>query len=133
MSYQAYKGRAIKSGVPVEVYRNLHNGMLSVRQQGLVVAHVHTIDLSSVEFKVNEAGRQRVIREKKKNVHAFVCGLMIAANAPSGDNVQRYWKRVSYNPYKSGAFMAGSETAVVGDSHVHVSAALGIFISKGTV
>ena len=130
MSYQAYKGRVLESNVLVEVYRNLHNGMLSVRQRGLVVAHVHTIDLIDVTFKVNESGRQRVIRDKKKNVHAFVVGTPLAVNAPSGLNVQRYWRRVKYNPYKAGAFMVGSEAARAGDQHVHCSAALGVFISK---
>lgn len=130
MSYQAYKGRVLESNVPVEVYRNLHNGMLSVRQRGLVVAHVHTIDLIDVTFKVNESGRQRVIRDKKKNVHAFVCGIPLSVNWPTGLNVQRAWQRISYNPYMAGTFMAGSQAARAGDQHVHISAALGVFISK---
>lgn len=130
MSYQSYKGRTIKSNVPVEVYRNLHNGMLSVRQNGLVVAHVQTIDLIDVAFKVNESGRQRVIRDKKKNVHAFVCGIPLSVNWPTGANVQRAWQRITYNPYKAGAFMAGNQEARAGDQHVHCSAELGVFISK---
>ena len=130
MDYQAYKGRVIERGIPTEVYRNLHNGLLSVRQRGLVVAHVYTIDLSDVTFKVNESGRQRVLREKKKNVHAFVCGHVVGINAPSGANVQRYWRKVAYNPYKMSSFMSGSEIAQAGDKQVHCSATLGIFISK---
>jgi hypothetical protein len=36
----------------------------------LVVGHALSLRLNNVLFQVNEAGRQRVIKEKKKNVHA---------------------------------------------------------------
>jgi hypothetical protein len=60
------------------VYRNLHNGKWSLQQKingsWLVVAHCDHVLLSNCELKVSEAGRQRVIKEKKKNVHAFIIG-----------------------------------------------------------
>ena len=58
----------------VEVYRNLHNDKLSVRYGGKVVGHVDSIWLRDATFAVQPAGRDRVRREKKKNVHAFVRG-----------------------------------------------------------
>lgn len=61
-------------------------------------------------FKVLESGRQRVLLEKKKNVHAFVWSyypeldeakvLEDAAHLSLNSLV-----RVSYNPYKAGHFV----------------------------
>lgn len=64
----------------VKVYFNLHKHCFSVvslekgDSYGKVVAHVSEIMLSEVKFKVSEAGRQRVLREKRKNVHAYCVG-----------------------------------------------------------
>ena len=66
MEYKAYKGRELDLTKPVKVYKNLHNGMFSVQQAGKVVAHVDTIDLVDVTFKVSESGRQRVLAERKR-------------------------------------------------------------------
>ena len=65
----------------VDVYRNLHNGMYSIKSReagtrGLVIAHADRVWLNDVEFIVSEAGRNRVLREKKKYVHAFVRGTL---------------------------------------------------------
>jgi hypothetical protein len=54
------------------------------------------------EFIVNEAGRQRVIKEKRKNVHAFVVGYLFGGclgHEASGG------VPVSYNPTKWARFM----------------------------
>jgi predicted extracellular nuclease len=87
----------------VEVYRNLNKRgpqgepVYSVRVKGKVREHLSEVTLSQVTFKVSEAGRQRVLREKRKNVHATAQG--IEGGEPSGVPV-----RVSYNPYKGGTF-----------------------------
>ena len=65
----------------VDVYRNLHNGMYSIKSReagtrGLVIAHADRVWLNDVQFVVSEAGRARVLREKKKYVHAFVRGTL---------------------------------------------------------
>jgi hypothetical protein len=51
----------------VMVYFNLHRGLWSIKslKTGLVIGHSNTIILRDVEPKVSEAGRQRVIKEKK--------------------------------------------------------------------
>ena len=54
------------------IYWNLHKKMWSVRHKGKVIAHSREIHARDCEFKVSEAGRQRVLREKRKNVHAYV-------------------------------------------------------------
>ena len=63
----------------VQVYRNLNNGLISIQDlsTGLVLGHASAVDLEEANFIVREAGRQQVIREQRKNVHAFVRGKVI--------------------------------------------------------
>lgn len=65
----------------VEVFWNLHQDLYSVvalegHDKGRVVTHAHKVVLWNAEFIVQPAGRDRVRREKRKNVHAFVRGEM---------------------------------------------------------
>ena len=83
---------------PVEVYKNLHWNCWSVRQSGIVRLHTYAIALKNCEFKVSEKGRQRVLKEKRKNVHAFVKGTLTKRGGfTNGD-------KVTYNPYKMSTF-----------------------------
>jgi hypothetical protein len=41
---------------------------------GRIVGYAEAVILTDVEFRVRESGRQRVLRERRKNVHAFVVG-----------------------------------------------------------
>jgi hypothetical protein len=84
----------------VRVYFNLHRKQLSVQEKTpkgwRVWLHASKVTLENVTFKVSEAGRQRVLRERKKNVHAFVEGDLVLLG---GSKIQpRVW--VSYNPYR---------------------------------
>lgn len=84
---------------PVEVYRNLHKNCLSVRQDGIVRCHADAgVVLFDVTFVVREKGRQRVLTEKKKNVHAFLKGYV---RSPREANrlLPFPWVGVYYNPY----------------------------------
>lgn len=88
----------------VRVYFNLHKNVLSVQEKTAkgwrVAAHTPFLALENVNFKVSEAGRQRVIKQKKKNVHAFVIGVVTnwrkMLTIPSIE--------VTYNPYRRGEF-----------------------------
>lgn len=75
---EPYKGRKIDPKKRIEVYRNINRpGPLpwySIRQDGLVVGHTQDITLKNVYFVVREAGRQRVLKTGRKNVHAWVVG-----------------------------------------------------------
>ena len=51
----------------VDVYFNLHKKLLSVRHKGRVIHHSNYVKIINPTFVVSEAGRQRVIREKRKN------------------------------------------------------------------
>ena len=81
----------------VEVYRNLHKHCFSVRYKGHVIAHATQLYLEDVSFVVREGGRQRVLREKRKNVHAFLKGTL---SKPPSEVRPQYSLEVCYNPYK---------------------------------
>lgn len=79
-------------------------------QNGLVVAHANRIYLRDVQFVVHEKGRQKVIAERKKNVHAFVIGTLCTAADIRGvtghlsDDSLNY-AVAYYNPYKCERFI----------------------------
>jgi hypothetical protein len=96
----------------VFVYFNLHKKCFSIKalegdRKGRVVAHSVTVVLEGCKLLVSEAGRQRVLREKRKNVHAGVSGTWI-----NGDRVESHYeflsmvgRQVTYNPYKYSSFI----------------------------
>jgi hypothetical protein len=63
-------------GKRVMVYYNLHKHTFSVTFDCKVIMHADFVKLSDVEFRVRKGGRDRVRREKSKNVHAFVIGYL---------------------------------------------------------
>jgi hypothetical protein len=88
----------------VFVYWNLHKGMWSVKamegaHKGKVIARVGELALSNATFKVSRAGRERVLREQCKNVHAGVVGDLTDSRDVHGT------VRVTYNPYKYSTFV----------------------------
>jgi peroxiredoxin family protein len=56
----------------VNVYRNLHKQLFSVRLKGKVIDHQEALILHNCKFISKQAGREKVRREKKKNVHAWI-------------------------------------------------------------
>ena len=112
-------------GKTVRVYRNLRNGLMSVQAKvngsWIVVGHVNSLKLQNVTFKVSQAGRERVIREKRKNVHAFVHGTLLEI-----ETVNTLPVAVKYNPYKYSSFVINdtpvfaAKVAVVGTSGISI-------------
>ena len=94
-------------GKRVMVYYNLHKHTFSVTHKNLVILHADYVKLSDVEFRVRPGGKDRVRKEKSKNVHAFVIGNLVdycefpCNNLPENSlgNV------VTYNPYKYDSFV----------------------------
>lgn len=94
------------------VYFNLHRKCFSIKalegaNKGRVIAHRSEALLFDARFKVSQAGRQRVIREQRKNVHAGVVGDWIDS---SGDYatlnaVAVNGSAITYNPYKYDSFV----------------------------
>ena len=100
----------------VRVYRNLHKDCFSVKQDGLVRCHADHVTLQDCKFIVSKAGQKRVRDEKKKNVHAFVEGLLVdtreADTYVDGDKLdaeiwsgQSNWHQAYYNPYTCDTFI----------------------------
>ena len=89
----------------VEIYYNLHKHCLSVRNKGKVIAHVPSVLVKDASFVVQPAGRAKVLREKKKNVHAFVRGMNCLDDSftPALDGLTPV--EVTYNPYKYNSFV----------------------------
>jgi hypothetical protein len=85
----------------VQVYYNLHKKCLSVRRRGIVIDHVSTILLKNATFHVQPAGRKRVLKEKRKNVHAYVSGERVAVASYDSSS-----ERITYNPYKNKTFIS---------------------------
>jgi hypothetical protein len=67
---------------------------------GRVIAHAMEICLEDCKFKVSESGRNRVLKEKRKNVHAGVVGYVT-----DDKNLTGCLTRVTYNPYKYSSFV----------------------------
>lgn len=91
----------------VEVYWNFHKKMFSIRalegpRKGRVINRSEHVTLAHVTFKVSAAGRDRVRREKRKNVHAVVRGTLLCSGlTPRGMGSP---VNVRYNPYRDEGF-----------------------------
>jgi hypothetical protein len=84
ISWEDAEPRKMYMGCPVapdrvKVYFNLQKDCLSVvdTSTGRLYCHSYRVELKDARFHVNENGRQRVVREKRKNVHAYVIGTWI--------------------------------------------------------
>ena len=89
----------------VKVYYNLHKNCYSIvslekENYGKVIKHENCVPLFDAQFKVSEKGRQRVLREQKKNVHAYVVGTWVSEFEPNFPI-----KLATYNPYKYSSFV----------------------------
>lgn len=60
--------------------------------------HALSLCVDDAKLIVNESGRQRVLKEKRKNVHAYIVGTL-SSTKHSGT------KQVTYNPYKWNSFV----------------------------
>lgn len=91
----------------VFVYKNLHKGCWSIRQDGLVKAHTDNVTLYNVMMKVNKKGRERVLREKRKNVHAGISGYLSQKFFSDAwdDITEKELTEITYNPYKYESFV----------------------------
>ena len=88
----------------VKTYRNLHKQCWSVvamegENKGRVIAHPQFLQMKNVEFRVQPAGRRRVLRERRKNIHAYVIGSFVPSTA------HEVWDKIRYNPYKFETFV----------------------------
>jgi hypothetical protein len=92
----------------VEVYYNLHKNVFSVRHKGKVIAWGNRVTIENPEYVVREKGRQKVLKEGRKNVHAFVRGTLSDIDIFNDHygSMRPMPQEVTYNPYKYDSFMA---------------------------
>lgn len=139
------------------VYRNLHrNGVwYSLRAlegpfRGRVVGHAEGIDLYDVEFVVGEAGRQRVLKTQRKNVHAGVIGNIWSINnfQPRLVDITKLkwyaeWKHISmcdarytsikYNPYLYTSFVTAKTNQRIDQAKYARICATGVYVSERSI
>lgn len=65
----------------VRIYYNLSRAVWSIKamegeRKGRVIGYAQAAVLRDAHTVVSEAGRQRVLREKRKNVHAYIDGTL---------------------------------------------------------
>ena len=132
------------------IYFNLHSKLWSIKAlagpcNNRVIVHADRVLIVNAEFKVSEAGRQRVIQEKRKNVHAGVVGTVlwfsgtyrpdyVDKGLPEAyrtltddikdhiDHVLIYGDPVTYNPYKHDSFMVKQTSAIHDADKVYMAA-----------
>ena len=138
----------------VFAYFNLHKKVWSLRgvdglERGYVLAHASNVELVDCTFKVSEAGRQRVIREGCKNVHAGIVGTLVGLTGKVteiGESRAKYllyddpsevpdvtdeYEPIAYNPYVSGDFrIIRNDAALVSAESIILS---GLPFGKGLV
>lgn len=95
----------------VQAYFNLRRKEFSVQRRNgkggwVVWFYTSELTLKDVTFRVSEASRQRVIREGRKNVHAYVRGTLVEA-IPATPTA------ATYNPYKYESFVEKDTEAAV--------------------
>jgi len=94
----------------VDIYWNLIKKCWSVRSRegdtyGKVVGHLDSCVIVKAKFVVNPKGRERVLRERRKNVHAFVRGDLLMSRMPGTIDSYEGWAEAKYNPYETNKFL----------------------------
>lgn len=86
----------------VKIYWNSNKRLFSVMHKGKVIAHAYSFELFEVTYKVNANGRDKVRSQKRKNVHAYICGRLIDLNFDA--MVDPDARQAHYNPYQDDRF-----------------------------
>ena len=114
------------------MYRNLHKQCWSVRalegpQKGRVIARCDELVLRGPTFHVQPAGRKKVRKTRRKNVHAFVRGMFDERRPLGGWPTKGH--PVTYNPYKHDTFVCVRDGRDAGELRAHIAS----FHSDGTL
>lgn len=133
----------------VHVYRNLrHHNQLAWSivanegpTRGRVLEVVSAALLKDATFVVRESGRQRVLREQVKNVHAFVRGTLVRS-VPLGCKPREaavrsilppdsHVMQVTYDPYLRGNFFDAETGEAVVSAPMVAATSSGVFAAVG--
>lgn len=110
----------------VEVYRNLNKSkkrmVYSIRcvKTKRVILHMESLSLKDCIFFVSQAGRKRVLKDKSRNVHAWIRGTLI-------DQV-RCKSKVRYNPYVKPNFFYSCNGKMISESKYVTLNQNGLFV-----
>ena len=91
----------------VMVHYNLNKHTFSITYKNKLITHADHIKLNDVEFRVRPGGRDKVLKDKRKNVHAFVIGTLLeyckypCESLPNETNNNI----VTYDPYKYSSYV----------------------------
>lgn len=99
----------------VHVHRDIRGKIYSVTVRGRVVEKPTHAYLTNVTFKVRPGGRARVLKERRKNVHAFVVGDLVETDTMNMSGIPTEAVRVKYDPYACDRFF-DPETGEILDS-----------------
>ena len=138
---QLPKGDTMK----VDIYFNLHKRVYSIRSRephnyGKVIGHAHTIGIYPPKGVVSEKGRQRVLVEQRKNVHAVIRGELDMECLTEGWPDRYQWddgerlEQWVYNPYFYQEFVTASTANAVNDykwTYVHMTTNQGRPVVRG--
>lgn len=100
---------------PVRVFRNWKRDCWSILQDGVLRASAREVLLADVEFLVRPSGRARMLREGRKNIHAYAVGRLVdwvhpddgrILSAPAG-------RSVFYDARRFASFVDGETHAPV--------------------
>tara|TARA_R110002012_G_scaffold201847_1_gene370932 strand:+ start:82 stop:570 length:489 start_codon:yes stop_codon:yes gene_type:complete len=131
----------------VFLYRNLHKKCWSVKHKGIVIAHADRLFAWDCKFWVSPAGNERVRKEKKKNVHAYVVCEPEDLMVPEGTKVkgdtplmefnllkkmgETNEERITYQPYKMKVFReVESGDPIFESPHAYLSGRGSVWIAK---
>jgi hypothetical protein len=95
----------------IRVYRNLNKKTFSYQKKTKkgwrVAGWSDEILIQNATFRVSQAGRARVIREKRKNVHAYIIGdpIYVRGLTKKTPILKNFKTKLYYNPYKTKTFM----------------------------
>ena len=108
----------------VRVYYNLNRAVWSIKamegeHKGRVIGYASSVTLRNAHTVVSEASRQRVLREQRKNVHAYIDGELVALGGeyeerlttPAESNIAHFpsqFEGLYYNPYRVSHFVWGA-------------------------
>lgn len=98
-------------GSRVEVYKNLRNGLYSIRslKTKRVIGHASSVFITKATFRVSKAGRTKVLETRQKNVHAFVRGILSDFNVIRDHSE----KPIRYNPYLFETFVLAYDSTAI--------------------
>ncbi|WP_372997680.1 hypothetical protein [Marinobacter sp.] len=111
-AWESFQGRPRPhKGMKVKLYKNLNRQRrfslvaMEGEHKGKVLGYSPAVLVRSVEMKVSEAGRQTVIRQGVRNVHAHcICFVEDLASELPPNVATEKAKRITYQPFLCGHF-----------------------------